>query len=98
MAHRGRSTGREYRTPVNAFKRSGGGFAIALTYGVSQWTRNVLAQGGCDLEVQGRRLAMTSTWSTTRRAGWSPPVRPILRLIGVEDFLQLDPGPRAEGR
>jgi deazaflavin-dependent oxidoreductase (nitroreductase family) len=97
VVHRGRSTGREYRTPVSAFKRSGGGFTIALFYGQSQWARNVLANGGCDLEVVGRRLAMTNprvVHDPTRRAVPAP-VRPILRLIDVDDFIQLDPAPRA---
>src|SRR5438552_13414146 len=44
IVHRGRKTGRAYRTPVNMFKRPDG-YVIALTYGVGDWVRNVLAAG-----------------------------------------------------
>jgi deazaflavin-dependent oxidoreductase (nitroreductase family) len=51
VIHRGRRSGREYRTPVNVF-RTPDGYVIALTYGVGDWARNVLAAGGCDLEMR----------------------------------------------
>jgi deazaflavin-dependent oxidoreductase (nitroreductase family) len=98
VMHRGRSTGREYRTPVNAFKQPGGDFTIALTYGhESQWVRNVLAHGGCVLEVRGRRVAMDDpriVHDPTRREVPAP-VRAILRLIDVDYFLQLRRQPEA---
>jgi deazaflavin-dependent oxidoreductase (nitroreductase family) len=46
VCHRGRSTGRAYRTPVVAAVR-GRTLAIAVLYGQeSDWVRNVLAGGG----------------------------------------------------
>ncbi|HWF74861.1 MAG TPA: nitroreductase/quinone reductase family protein [Solirubrobacteraceae bacterium] len=46
ICHRGRRSGRRYRTPVLAFKR-GRRLAIAILYGEeSDWLRNVLAGGG----------------------------------------------------
>src|SRR6202049_320007 len=55
VTHVGRKSGRVYRTPVNVF-RAPEGFLIALTYGrESEWVRNVLAAGGCELETQGVR-------------------------------------------
>jgi hypothetical protein len=51
VTHVGRKSGKDYRTPVNAF-RAPEGFLIALTYGrESEWVRNVLAAGGCELEL-----------------------------------------------
>ena len=53
ITHAGRKTNRGYRTPVNVFQGPDG-FLIALTYGRdSQWVRNVLAAGGCQLETRG---------------------------------------------
>jgi deazaflavin-dependent oxidoreductase (nitroreductase family) len=93
VVHRGRVSGREYRTPVNAFQRRGGGYVIAMTYGPdSQWTRNVLAQGGCTLEIRGRRVEAGNpriVRDPARRLVPAP-VRPILRLIDVDLFLELD--------
>jgi deazaflavin-dependent oxidoreductase (nitroreductase family) len=46
VCHRGRRTGRLYRTPVNAYRR-GSTLAIVILYGErSDWVRNVLAGGG----------------------------------------------------
>jgi deazaflavin-dependent oxidoreductase (nitroreductase family) len=45
ICHRGRRSGRAYRTPVIAFKR-GRTLAVVVLYGVeSDWVRNVLAGG-----------------------------------------------------
>ena len=54
VVHRGRKSGRIYRTPVNAFGIDDG-FVIALTYGPDRdWVKNVLAAGRCGLIVRGR--------------------------------------------
>jgi hypothetical protein len=46
VLHRGRSSGRQYRTPVIAFKR-GRMLSIGVLYGDrSDWVRNVLAGSG----------------------------------------------------
>jgi deazaflavin-dependent oxidoreductase (nitroreductase family) len=91
VTHVGRRSGRRYRTPVNIF-RHGDRWAIALTYGRdSQWVRNVLAAGGCDAEVRGARLRLVAPEIVhDERAELVPaPVRPILRAIGVSDFMLL---------
>ena len=91
VAHVGRKSGKVYRTPVNVF-RAPEGFLIALTYGrESEWVRNVLAAGGCELETRGVRdqlVAPTIVRDPTRRR-FPFPVRIVLRLIGANDFLQL---------
>jgi hypothetical protein len=54
IVHRGRRTGRRYRTPVNVFP-AGDQYVIALTYGPdTDWVKNVLAAGGCTLLTRGR--------------------------------------------
>jgi deazaflavin-dependent oxidoreductase (nitroreductase family) len=98
VVHRGRTSGRRYRTPVNAFARPDGGYTLALTYGPdAQWVRNVLAQGGCTLEATGRRveLANPRVVHDPSRRPVPPPVRAVLALLRVEYFLELD---RAAGR
>src|SRR5256885_12487134 len=46
IVHRGRRSGRLYRTPVNGYRR-GDQLAVVVLYGVqSDWVRNVLAAGG----------------------------------------------------
>ena len=92
VVHRGRKSGREYRTPINVFHRPGG-YAIALTYGPdSQYVRNVLAAGGCVIETRGRRVRLTNARVVhdSRRRLVPPPVRAILGLLDVDAFLLLD--------
>ena len=94
VVHQGRISGRRYRTPVNAFAAPDGGYTLALTYGPdSQWVRNVLAQGGCFLEATGRRVELRNprvVHDPSRRLVPAP-VRPVLGLLRVDDFLELDP-------
>jgi deazaflavin-dependent oxidoreductase (nitroreductase family) len=90
IVHAGRKTHRLYRTPVLVFRR-GGTFVIALTYGQeSQWVQNVLAQGGCDLDNAGRTMHLTHPRIVhdEERRLMPAPVRLILRLLNVSDFLQ----------
>ena len=91
VVHRGRKTGRRYRTPVNVFPRPGG-YVIALTYGRrSEWVRNVLAAGGCVLESRGRSLRLTRPRLVhdERRRAVPAPLRVIGALGHVDDFLEL---------
>jgi deazaflavin-dependent oxidoreductase (nitroreductase family) len=91
LSHVGRKSGKLYRTPVNVF-RAPEGFLIALTYGrESEWGKNVLVAGGCELETRGVRYlrsAPTIVHDPTRRR-FPPPVRIVLRLIEATDFMQL---------
>jgi deazaflavin-dependent oxidoreductase (nitroreductase family) len=91
ILHRGRSSGRLYRTPVNVF-RTNDGFIVALTYGRTEWLRNVRAAGGCELEHRGRRLrlaAPTVVGRTEAVAVIPSFVRFFLDLIGVKEFVRL---------
>lgn len=91
VVHRGRKSGREYRTPVNVFP-SNDGYIIALTYGPdTDWVRNVQAAGGCELRTRGRvvRVGEPRVYHDETRRGIRPVERQVLRLIGVADFLSL---------
>ena len=90
VVHTGRRSGRVYRTPVNGFAADGG-YVFALTYGAeADWVRNVLAAGGCELITRGRRLRLTAPerFHDESRLPVPAPVRPMLRLLGVADFLR----------
>ena len=91
VVHTGRRSRRQYRTPVNLFRR-GNRVTIALTYGPnSDWVRNVLAEGGCTLESQGRtrRISSPRLVHDESRRVVPAPVRLILGIVNVSDFLEL---------
>jgi deazaflavin-dependent oxidoreductase (nitroreductase family) len=91
LAHVGRKSGTVYRTPVNVF-RVPEGFLVALTYGrESEWVRNVVAAGVCQLETRGvqYRLSAPNIVHDPTRRRFPFFVRIVLRLIGANDFMQL---------
>jgi deazaflavin-dependent oxidoreductase (nitroreductase family) len=92
VVHKGRRTGRVYRTPVNLFTKDGH-YTIALTYGArSDWVRNVLAAGGCEVITRGRRVRLGDPRIVhdDSRAAIRPVERIFLRVVQVADFLVLD--------
>jgi deazaflavin-dependent oxidoreductase (nitroreductase family) len=92
VVHRGRRSGRHYRTPVLAF-RVDDGYVIALFYGTDRdWVRNVLAAGSCSLERGGRRVELTDPRMLDAgddKALVPAPMRPGLRLLRVTRVLRL---------
>ncbi len=93
LIHRGRRSGREYRTPIFAFP-TGDGFVIALTYGRgTDWERNVFSAGGGMLIYRGRRYELIDPRliaGDNARAFLPAPVRWLLPRFGVHEFLRLD--------
>jgi deazaflavin-dependent oxidoreductase (nitroreductase family) len=95
VVHRGRRSGRLYRTPVNVFP-TGDGYRFALTYGPhTDWVENVLAAGGCELWTRGRTVLLVAPqlYHDERRRGIRPFERQVLRILGVADFLTLKTAP-----
>ncbi|MGV9673681.1 nitroreductase family deazaflavin-dependent oxidoreductase [Nocardia sp. NPDC003482] len=93
VVHKGRRSGRVYRTPVTIFARDDR-YRIALTYGRdADWLRNILAAGDFELETAGRALPLTDpTVRHDPAASWAPlPVRPALRAIGAEYYVEARP-------
>jgi len=89
VVHRGRRSGREYRTPVLVFPH-GDRYVFALTYGRgTDWEKNVRAAGAFELLVRGRRIHLTDphVYRDEARTDVSPLVRPAITLLGVTDFL-----------
>ena len=93
IIHHGRTSGREYRTPLFAFATDEG-FAIALTYGPDvDWLKNVTAAGRCSLIHRGEHCELNNP----RVVGWAAgskhmpiPVRISLLGLRARDFLLLD--------
>lgn len=91
LVHRGRRSGRVYRTPVNMF-RAGNDVVLALTYGRDRdWVKNVLAANGCEVETRGvvmkviePRIADDPDCSAAPAA-----IRPFLKALGVREFMHL---------
>ena len=78
VVHRGRRSGRTYRTPVLAAV-AGGTIVIALPYGSgAQWVRNVLAADGAEVVRGGRTRALVRP-RVVRSAGEAP----LPRVAGV---------------
>lgn len=93
VVHHGRRSGRRYQTPVNVFT-AGNGYVFALTYGPdTDWVKNVLAAGGCELRTRGQTIQLGSPrlFHDERRAGIRPVERQVLRILDVADFLSLRP-------
>ncbi|HMG26864.1 MAG TPA: nitroreductase family deazaflavin-dependent oxidoreductase [Acidimicrobiia bacterium] len=95
VTHVGRRSGRAYQTPVNMF-RDGERYVFALTYGAdSQWVKNVMAAGSCEVRTHGRavRLCEPRIFTDPDRRLVPPPVRLVLQVLDVSDFLSMRPAP-----
>ncbi|AGB21593.1 deazaflavin-dependent nitroreductase family protein [Mycobacterium sp. JS623] len=93
VIHRGRKSGRAFRTPLWAFRRRGG-FVIALTYGSNaDWVRNVMAAGGCEVESRRRhyQLGTPRLYRDENASDMPVFIRFMLkRVIKAPEFLSLD--------
>lgn len=87
FVHVGRSSGRTYRTPIDAYPVDGG-FVFILVYGSgSDWVRNALSSGSATLEVEGDVFELTSPRVITRDA--AAPLLPT-NSKPPPDFLRVD--------
>jgi deazaflavin-dependent oxidoreductase (nitroreductase family) len=93
VRHKGRKTGRTYRSPVIAIG-STRGYVIPMTYGRDvDWARNMVAAGGCELERMGRRVRLKKP----RIVGFEKAepllpaaVRPFFRAANLPGFVLTD--------
>jgi deazaflavin-dependent oxidoreductase (nitroreductase family) len=91
LTHVGRKSGKVYRTPINVFRASNG-FIIALTYSSqSEWVKNVLAAGGCDLKTRRKkyRLSAPHVVRDPKCRRFPIPVRLVLRTVGADEYMEL---------
>lgn len=91
VVHKGRRSGRLYETPVNAFKDDEG-YKISLTYGQeSDWVKNVLAEGGCEIRVRGHSVTATEPEVIHDPSlNWAPlGIRQLLTTMDAPHYLRL---------
>jgi deazaflavin-dependent oxidoreductase (nitroreductase family) len=93
IRHRGRTSGREYRIPLNAFPR-GSEVVFALTYGSgADWVKNVLADGRATLEYGGEELELVGPRIVDRVHAidaFPGYIRSATKLIGVTEYLLME--------
>jgi deazaflavin-dependent oxidoreductase (nitroreductase family) len=97
IVHRGRRSGNVYQAPVIVFPADDG-YILALTYGKdTDWVKNVLAAGGCELRTSGRLVSLTEPrlYHDETRRGIRPLERQVLRILDVCDFMSLKAAPAA---
>lgn len=93
LNYRGRTSGKQYRIPMNVF-RDGDRWVFALTYGSDvQWVKNVLASGEAVLEVRSRRIRLVEPqlFVDPERRLMPQPVRFFLGVMRVSEFLRMRP-------
>jgi hypothetical protein len=76
--------------------RDGERYVFALTYGAdSQWVKNVMAAGGCEVRTHGRtvRLCEPRIFTDPDHRLVPGPVRVALRILDVDDFMSMRPAP-----
>jgi deazaflavin-dependent oxidoreductase (nitroreductase family) len=91
LRYRGRTSGREYRTPMNVFRR-GDHMVFALTYGPDvQWVKNVFAAGELDVRTLGRdvHLIEPELFRDPSQREMPSPIRPFLHAMRVTEFLRM---------
>ncbi len=93
LTHVGRSSGKIYRTPLDAHPIDNG-YLFILMYGSgSDWVRNVLAAETASLTIDGDEFELVSPRLVTKDVAWqqlpeatkAPP-----RFLKVSEFLQMD--------
>ena len=91
LHHKGRRSGREYSTPVQAYPTKSGGFVVALGYGYnSDWALNLLAAGGGAFTRQGKRYTLTKPRRAGRDEALEQATSGLKILGGFKDFLIFD--------
>ncbi|WKG11071.1 nitroreductase family deazaflavin-dependent oxidoreductase [Nocardia sp. PE-7] len=93
LTHTGRTSGKTYRTPLDAHPVDGG-YLFVLVYGsTSDWVRNILATGTAQLRKDGREIALTAPRVVGRDEAFQalPPEIPRPpKLLRISEFLRMD--------
>lgn len=69
LIHTGRTSGREYQTPLDAHAVDGGYLFIPIYGANSDWVRNLLAAGAARLRVDGAEVSLTNPRMIDAAAG-----------------------------
>ena len=90
LSHDGRRSGRHYQTSLGT-TAFGDGFLLPLGYGTgSDWYRNIMATGRCELAWKGRTYQLSRPElinGPTALHAWPTRDQILLRLAGIHDFV-----------
>src|SRR5262249_316745 len=92
LKHIGRTSGREYITPLSAYPL-GDGFVMPLLYGDAatvDWCRNIMAAGKCVLKTQGQEYVLEKPeiiLASQALAAYPHLVRLVYRAQGIQQFV-----------
>lgn len=93
LTHVGRSSGKTYRTPLDAHVVAGG-FIFIIMYGAeSDWVQNVLASGTATVSVDGERFDLESPKLLSKQEAWqllSEKTKEPPNFLKVTEYLQMD--------
>ena len=97
ITHTGRTSGRTYRTPLEAL-RVDGGYAFVLMYGSERtdWVKNVLASGRARLAAHGDNHDLVNPRIETGDQAWAqlaPGHRRPAGVLNVSEVLFMDHTP-----
>ena len=96
LQHVGRSSGKGYRTPLDAHAVDGG-YIFILVYGSrSDWVQNVLAAGTAILELDGSAVGLESPRVITSDEAWqqlASDTTPPPGFLKITEYLRMDVSP-----
>lgn len=101
LTHVGRSSGRIYRTPLEAYEVDGT-FVFILVYGSrSDWVQNILHEGSGSLQADDELIELASPRLISAKEAWSlldGLAKPPPGFLNVNEFLQMDIASRSRSR
>lgn len=93
LTHVGRTSGKLYRTPLDAHPVEDG-YLFILVYGSgSDWVRNVLTAGRAVLTVDGEEVELTAPRLVGEEEAWAAlpaTVKRPPRFLRIEEYLRMD--------
>jgi deazaflavin-dependent oxidoreductase (nitroreductase family) len=93
LAHVGRSSGKTYRTPLDAHVVEGGYIFIIMYGSDSDWVQNILAAGTATVAVDGEHFDLESPKLISKQEAWqllSPKTKEPPSFLKVTEYLQMD--------
>ena len=92
IQHRGRRSGKAFRTPV-VVRPTQGGFIVPMPWGEStDWFRNVRAAGGCTIRWKGRDYAMVDPLvleAESVKSEFGGPTSSFMARFGIKQVVKL---------
>ena len=83
IKHRGRTSGKTYETIITPY-RKGNVVAIALAHGKTNWVKNVLAEGGADLQYGRNRVVHLTNPRIVPAGSDGPEVQGLPRMARAQ--------------